>query len=303
MRVLRTFLSSLILLGLAAGIVGLIAREVLLVMAVGVVREAVSEIRNQSVQQGNFVQECLSRGGGSDGESPVSAIQLRFTSDTEFVTEVVCSQTQFESLITSTRELPWMVRKVPGTSGIIWSDARSGIELEVFGRHRAVVIENRTVEYSSDENVDLGIGPVTTCEGYGFTCCALDSQVGLDSQWNQATNCPRSCYSRCVSRPVVLSVATDPYYELETRRVAISSGQSVVFTVLVEVGQASPAQVHLDFGDGQSETGNENTETYTHTYTCSQPSCEYRAKVLITDSKGITSTETLSSSLTVVVTP
>ena len=304
MRILQSLFFSLIVLFIV-GVVGFfIVRELWLIWGVSRVRTSLSQMRQISSNAGLYLQKCKEKGLSDLNQDIIDRIQLRFESSTEFVVEVVCAQFPLSPVLVTTGELPPFVTKLPGSSGIIWGVERSGLALQVWGRSRAIVVEEETVDYegvASREPIVYGAAPVAQCAGYGFTCCALDSSIGQGSQLTGAIDCPRSCYQSCQARPVVLSLTTQPFYDVQTRSVAIGTGESVEFNYVVETPGSTLQQVLIDFGDGFQQAVETPTGSIHHTYSCVSARCEFVATVTVTDVKGNASPMTPLTQVTVVV--
>jgi hypothetical protein len=99
----------------------------------------------------------------------------------------------------------------------------------------------------------------------------------------------------------VLSLNSNPFYDVSTRVVSISAGESVDFAYVIDAGVANNLQVVTDFGDGTTEDSTETTATVTHEYSCPTDVCEYVVSVRAVDAWGIQSTMTAISQLRVQV--
>lgn len=315
MRVLYSLLSSVVAIAIVLAIGFLIAREGLLFWGVSTVRSSITVMRQLAVNAGQYGTECRKL-GVSDDEQAISAIQLRFTSDTEYVVEVVCGQFRLNPLVIETKQLPFMVKKLPGASGIVWGEARSGVRLGVWGRTRSIITENREVAFTSNPDEFLGAGPISSCQGYGYLCCAEESSIGDGDLFSGATDCPKTCFPGCLPRPVVLSLTTDPFYQPETRTLDVSAGEMVTFGYVVtmpplrgkpEEAQSelavSPTQsVVIEYGDGSSDLAVEEAGSFTHAYQCVGARCVYQLSLKVTDINGVSAAVTPVSQLKVVVT-
>jgi hypothetical protein len=304
MRVLRFFLSSFIVIAIVAGVGFLVTREALLIWGMSTLRSSVTKMRSTSVNLEPYVRECQKRGGSDLSESIIERIQTRFTSSTEFEVEVICRQFFLDPIVLDHKQLPPFVMKAPGSSGLIWDNELTSVTLRVWGRSRSLVLTGDTVSYTNDVvSAPIGSGPVAACQGYGFSCCSLESAQGVGDQIPGANDCPKSCFSSCVSRPIILSFSSDPFYEPENRELRIKAGESVVFSYVIDFGPRPMGQIQLSFGDGQSQSFTESEGTIDHVYTCNQAQCVYPAQISATDSQGVTSGTTAVTKITVVVTP
>lgn len=304
MRVLRFLFLSAVLVGVGAVILGLLAREMLLVWGVSVVRSNMSSVRTIAANPQKYSSECLQKGAQPDENlSLIDSLQLRFVSDTEFVVEVVCRQFRLDPIRVTEGTLPPFVQKTAGSSGLFWGEASSAVELNALGRKRTVLVENRKLFYDQPGIVRLGEGPTTVCAGYGFECCAAETAQGIGDQLSGVTDCPRTCFSQCVSRPVVLSFSSDPYVDLQTRVAEATAGQAVTFSYVADFADAVDPVVTIEFGDGQREQLTADTGSASHTYTCTQDVCEYPVAISITDAEGRTSAELPVTKITLRVLP
>lgn len=301
MRIIKFLLSGLLIIGVLGGFVFFIGREVLLLLGVSELKQSVSALRQISTNAGTYYQECR-RKGAADGPDVLGSIQLRFLSEKQYVVEVVCSQFQLDPIVITTKELPFLVTKQSGQSGIIWGEALSGIALEVFGRSTAVWVENSEVKTGNPAELEVSIGPLSSCQGLGYQCCPSDTSVGNGTQYTAVSDCPKTCFSACVERPTVLSFITQPFFDTKTRVLEIGSGEQVEFTYTARMGEVKTGMVSIDFGDGQRADLELPKGSSTHTYTCSSSRCEYKAVLKLVDANGLEAVQADLNSVTVVVT-
>jgi hypothetical protein len=231
----------------------------------------------------------------------MGAFQLRFTSSTEYVVEVICGSFVLDPILVERQELPMFVEKRIGNSGIVWGTGRSGIVLEVFGRSAAIGIENELTFTDSGSANDLGTGPRTACAGYGFQCCQPETTAGQGEQLTGVMDCPRSCFTTCLARPVILSFTTQPFYDQATRTLTVVPNDPVDFAYVASAGNNPSVTVTIEFGDGQTQQLSTLSGLATHTYSCQQARCEYQATVRAVDGDGIEAAATPLTMITVVV--
>lgn len=308
MRVLRSFFLSLVILLVLGGLALVSTREILLTLAVSNLRDSISVLRQIGAQTGPYILECQRKGLSDEEEfdTIVSAVQLRFTSPTSYVIEVVCTQFPSEPIVVAEKKLPWPAEKVMGSSGIVWGGVRSGVTLDVWGRQRSIVSEDLQVTFSSQSDIDLGVGPVTSCAGYGYTCCNPEITEGVGSLVNGVTDCPKTCYLSCTNRPVVLSFTSQPFFDPELRTVTVGSGETVDFNYVIDPRGTGALNVTLDFGDGEVQELTTDAGAAQHVYRCVNRSpqtgdCRFTAMLQSKTSGGVTSAVTPVSQLTVVV--
>lgn len=316
MRFIATFLTISLFVVFLAGVGFYFTREYILYRGVENFKKSVLVL-----QRNNPTSICAEKSTDLLGVGPESAshvVQVRFTSDTEYVSEVLCSGFSFDPYVIETRALDSFVTKDSGSAGILLSAERSGVTLTAFkdledeinqvfktnwtfiGKSRTVVLENNDFVLAQP-NEDLGVTPVSSCEGFGFQCCDVDAEQGVGDPLKGVTSCEQSCYSSCVRRPLVLSLNSNPFFDVTTRVVSVRAGESVDFGYVIDPGVSKNLQVIVDFGDGSTEESTEATATVSHVYSCPSGSCEYIVSVRASDAMGIQSTMTAVSQLKVEV--
>lgn len=299
MRALKFLFISFIVIAVSAVVTGLIAREVILTIASYQVRSDISTLRKIQFNPARYAQECLARGATAEAQV-IEQFQLRFTSDQDYVLEVVCSQFRLDPIVVSRHQLPLIVSKQPGSGGIILGDLPSGITLELYGRSRSIGVVNGQTVFQRFVAEEVSLGPATSCQGYGFECCNPDLSQGLGDQFTGVNDCPRTCFASCQQRPAVLSFSADPGMDLQTRTVEMVNNQPLTFNYVLNAN-GLPFTAQLDFGDGQVEPITELISNTTHTYTCPQSECVYTARISITDQNQVTSATPPLSQLQIVV--
>lgn len=299
MRILKFLLKSgLIILGTLV-IGALLGREVLLLMGVNQVKSSLTTLRRTELN-GDYYQQCIRKGASPiDGEL-FALLQLRFDSDNHYLLEVLCNQYSFDPIVLKEETLPIFVTKVAGDSGLIWGDDLSAVRLEIFGRQTAVGVKNRKI-IRLDHGQALGIAPLTTCQGFGFECCQLESELGQGRQLEEARDCPRTCYESCQARPVLLAFRTDPAVVSYGEPLEIRSGQTVTFSYVLDPGQAEAVKTIIDYGDGQQEEMLAVEAQVSHTYQCQQTACEYQVKLMAENEFGVETADLPINNLRIMV--
>ncbi len=315
MRILRYFLSGLLLVSIIGISAFFIFREVAMYWGVSTLRESVKALA-QAQNQGSYQTQCHQE-GRSIGPNGV-IMQLRFLSDTEYVTEALCNEASTLPISVGRESLPPFVTKVQGESGFIANGSVSGIELAAFEdlgneleqalrvsstyitKSKILQLEEGILLETVDPTV-LGNGPITSCTGYGYTCCRDEAEKGIGDRIAGLFDCEQSCYSQCVSRPLLLSFTSNPFYDIQTRTVTIPTGTTVEFIYVGDGGQSDTVSGFLEFGDGGSEPITEESGQADHTYTCATASCSYVARVLLTDKWGVDSAELPVTKINIVV--
>jgi len=300
MRIIKFFITSFLFVGIVAVVVALIARESVLWIAASRVSASIDDLRAQASSPRSFLNACIAK-GSLDNSSIIDHLQLRFTSPTEYRIEAICSSFPQDPIVVSKSELPMPVHKVAGSGGILWGDERSGVELELFGRHRTVVLEQKIASIVNGK-VDLGtVTPQTTCEGFGYQCCQPESAIGKGTGYTQVTDCPKSCYAACLPRPIVLSFTSDPFPDTATRIVHATVGTTVIFSYVIESDVKGKTAITIEYGDGKSEPQTALSGQATHVYSCPTAQCKYTASISAVDHNGTLSAVTPISSLSLSV--
>jgi hypothetical protein len=302
MRILKSLFFLGIGIGILAGIVFLIARELLLIVAVSQVRSSINLLRRTAANTGAYTQECRQRGATVEETLSIAAVQLRFDTPTSYVLEVVCNQFALDQIVVERQKLPAFAGKTVGSSGLEWGEELSGIGIEVFGRSLGIFVEHGKIWYGPVDKT-LGLpGPLTTCAGHGFKCCQTEISQGVGLVMTEVTDCSQNCFQRCELRPLVLSLSTQPFYEQATRVLTIQSGQPIEVGFVIDPQGAQELKVKLDFGDGTIDRFEEFEGRTSHIYTCAQARCEYEITLQAFNEQDIESVLTSISKVKVVVT-
>lgn len=313
MRILQYSFYSFLFMALSVFVLFIIAQEILIFWGSSKVQSALYDL--PTVELSDVCQEYLNQ----YSEDRISvAYQLRFLSDTEFISEATCQPFNSNATELERYTLPPFVSKIPGSSGVIWGDVRSGLGLTVFKnvydffqshlkinlgllqKEKYIFAEKEVITTSSVADT-YGELPIAACEGYGYQCCDSIAEEGVGSQLLNTTNCERTCFSSCVGRPEVLSFMSDPYPDLNTREVVILPNSQVIFQYLVDPKDPGTSSIVLNFGDGTEETLTDINGTAQHLYTCSTVSCIYDATLTITNTSGRKSVMTPISNLRILV--
>ncbi len=305
MRILRFFITSLLITALLAGTVFVIAREALLFLATNQVKSSITTIARTNYLPGVPHIDCQTQGKITSDMTLINvyAVQLGFSDDQHFTWEVICDSPLREPKVLADYVLPPFVYKIAGSGGLVWRQPYSAFTLEVWGRRRSFILENqslRVTEGSLTQPPDQQ--PVVMCAGMGYQCCQLDSEQGLGAVASEVRDCPLSCFARCQSRPVILSFNTEPYTDAQTRVLEVASGDLISFNYVIDAGAGGDVTTELSFGDGEVSKGTEATATVEHTYRCLAQVCEYRATLEATDARGATSPSSTVNTLTIRVT-
>ncbi|MFZ5376733.1 MAG: hypothetical protein ACOZAN_03655 [Patescibacteria group bacterium] len=337
MRILRFFFSFFVTLTLFGIVISLVMREVMLFIGVNQVKQGLNRIKLVE-NNGSYVNECLLMGGSSADDDLVS-FQLRFISDNEYVIEAICSQYRLSPIEIETVKLKPFIKKEPGKSGIIWDSELSGVTLSVLGRKAMVIVEGKQIKSVYGDSLESTIppGPTASCGGFGFQCCMDDFELGDGDQLLGVTDCPKSCYQSCLSRPVVLSFNTNPFFDTRTRNLTVHSGELVTFSYMASDNQTSEdlgqqlngmdgviytmltflesfmsadskvevkggTTITLYYGDGQQAQFTDLQGSAEHVYTCGGPSCNYQTVIEAKNARGTTSASNVLAKVNITVT-
>lgn len=292
MRVLRTMITSLLGMGIVAVIAFFLTREILLQVAISQLKSSAGRLQKIARNTGGYIQTCREKGIVESTDGAIGSIHLRFTSDTEYVIEVICSQFRLDPIEVERSTLAPLVTKVAGSSGLVWQDEPTLVVLELWGRSRQLGIEDRRIVTEVSQPPFKPIVPITSCEGYGYTCCQPEGYQGEGELLPEAQDCPRTCYTSCIARPIVTAFSTRPFYDQKTRILQVQSGQSVDFSYVIGVDDPETMTVTVDFGDGQQEQFTGATGQTSHTYQCRSGACQYQASVVGTTAAGVSSVVT-----------
>jgi len=287
MRIIRLLLSLLLTGALLGGIGFFVGREILLATAVAQVQDIANEMVKATSRQ-QYWQECVSFAAANSNLSEVKSVELAFTSDTEYQLQVICPQFTFEPVVVDFYTLPQYVTKKPGSGGLVAGEKTiSLVTLGIWGRERSIFIQNQKVASGFGPLQETSsVSPATSCSGYGYSCCQSASQSGEGDSNTQVIDCPKSCFSQCLARPVVLSFNTQPFFD-SNRKVTLKAGETLTLSYVINPGSSAIKEIVLDFGDGQETTSTMLTNTVTHVYRCAQALCQYQVSLTATDVVGV----------------
>lgn len=318
MRILRTILSTFLFFAVISCIIFFLLRELLLYWGVSKIRSSLRELSLAS-NRGSYSSQCMQLGSRVIQGETLVTYQIRFISSSEYIVEAVCEGFSFDPITISQHTLPQFVTKMPGSSGFLMSMQQSGIELEVFApeiskitqstgidvsflsRRKPIVSENGVLLKDSTLGV-VGNGPVTICAGYGYECCNEVSHFGVGDRITGLPDCESSCYSSCATRPVLLSLNTNPLLDQQTRSIEIVSGSPVEFTYVADFGNSTAMNGIIDFGDGKKMPISGLAGQTSHTYDCFSVRCEYSATITLEDNWGVKSAQLETSKVKIIVT-
>src|SRR3989304_5901808 len=111
MRVITVLLYSIVLFTVVGSVGFVLGREVLLQLAISQIATSLGVMRQAAQKSGPYLLECRKKGAAPTEGETISSIQLRFTSDHEYVVEVLCTQFSLDPIIIHQRSLPPFVTK------------------------------------------------------------------------------------------------------------------------------------------------------------------------------------------------
>ena len=236
MRILKIFFTAVLIL-LILGFFGSFAgKQILLSTALRQVKADIKFLSKSSTPSG-LIQDCLEYGTSFSDDGPLVRTQIRFTSGGNYVLESVCEAEESLRSVIKKKSLPPLVRISKSQSGIIQGQEAHGIELYIFDKTGTIYVDNGIVTTTTKSVDDLNIifndGPPTVCGGYGYSCCNDGFQTGQDFQQINALDCPKSCYSSCIEKPVVLNFNSEPAASSDSRIVFLNSADFIEFVYTI----------------------------------------------------------------------
>jgi len=177
MRIIKAFITSLLIIAIVCGTIFFTAREVLLVMATNGVKQSLVLIRDVQQEQ-MYATECMSKGSERDTLGNIHYTQLRFTDLNSFVVEVICNGMEHSPIELAAVDLPPLVYHEVGQSGVRWGED-AGLNFTCLNRVGSTsIIEGMVNNSLKPTQVALTQGPASQCESYGYQCCDIDFQQG-----------------------------------------------------------------------------------------------------------------------------
>ncbi len=330
MRIVKILLTTIAIMGVIGLLIFLAAREVLLIISISRVKQALKSVREVDVNQ-SYLTDCMNRGASRDSEGRMHSTQLRFIDEENYVLEVVCNNMEHNPIKFGEGKLATMVVSQPGQSGIRWGQD-AGLNFICFNRVASIsVVDSITQTSLKASSLAEARGPASICASYSYQCCDLNTQVGEGVLLSEALDCPKSCYQSCLERPLILSFNTKPYYDRLTRTLEISNNQAVTFSYMVTPNQDASFQyfeetddpienfimaidaffsrqadseqvkVYLDYGDGDQEKFTGQRGQVQHIYQCPRFECEYQPKLKVIKENGVESLDNAQNTIKIKV--
>ncbi len=329
MTSIRRFIISLVFVSVGlitvASIGCLIVRETLLWQADQAFKDDLHALRKMKSPT-----TCQKEFGQNVAQDNTVIRQLRFTDSRKYVIELLCPGFPDRPLAQEQRTLGRYVSKLSGAAGIIVypkvSESLIGIVVfqelvhslppalqswlswisrgELIGLVQGDVTSRPLPKSAITSSASqFGIGPVSSCEGYGYSCCDVQTELGMGDSVRDLPSCPTSCFARCLSRPLVASWRSNPMPDWESNVLELPSGGTAEFSyVVADASEASPWTATISFGDGEMMIAKGKDGTVTHSYTCSTGLCDFTATVTVENKNGAQSAKTPLTTLKVAVT-
>jgi hypothetical protein len=282
------------------------------------VKRLANQARDKYWEQCLADNEIIFESQKSKPRIPLKGYRLRFTSDTHYLIEAVCTSTFKGPFQVMDKSLGFGVKKLKGSgifipvtqTGVVESgeeDAATAMVLlgdRYIGREVGLVDGLQVSRLTSPQNwfSEGEQAAETECEGWGNSCCDPVTQVGVGTPEERVLDCRGQCYEVCRERPIIVYFNSDPLMNTVSRSVVIT-GSEVVVTFGFEVADTDSqiALVVLNFGDGEKYTAKSTKETAEHTYRCAQGTCRFEAKIEATDSEGLKLADSRLSEITVIL--
>jgi len=334
MKILQ-FLFSFGLILIILGVISIFGtREILVWISMEKMRGDFSNLKKR-VLDGEFIGNCT----GLGNFNTPGVAQIRFQDKQNYTLEVICGDVQSSPIISSKEQLPPLVEKIFGDSGVTdLSDEMSEVAINVLGR-KAVIKQNEagdlTWSYGEISEEHSVAGPPAACSAYGLTCCSTTEEEGYGKGIQGALDCPKSCFEGCWERPLILSFNTQPYYSTDSRTLTINSGEEVEFNYVISESQKDVfadsslrdqgttssvilavvsqwfekkvqtqtglQSVAIDYGDGAKALDTQTAGVFTHKYLCNKPICQYKVNLKATNQQGAEAQATNINSVDVIV--
>lgn len=317
MRFLR-YVVVFLLLAVTLTVVGLLAwQEITLATGKQHLAQQLEDYTGTALPPQTF-DYCKQLGTVSTAGRPLFTVQVRFIDSKQFVIEAVCDQYEFAPLELVQSALSAGVVKVPGSAGFAFGPGVWRVDLQadasflpgpvreqalikqLLSRTASVIVADGRLVADASLESSQPAEPITTCEGYGFTCCTPVAEQG-EGESLPASDCSAACFARCQQLPQVFWLATSNGYDREQRTATVSRGELVTFSFVGDALDPATTTARLDFGDGNSWEGPMQIESVNHQYSCEISQCQYVASVTLTDQAGLPSVSTVNSRLTVFV--
>lgn len=330
MRILKTFIVSIIVIAIFGGLSFLAAREILLLTALSRIKQSLTQVREADQNQ-TYLTDCMNRGASRDERGRIHHTQLRYIDKNSYVLEVVCNGMEHNPIEFGQGELPKLVEHQAGQSGMRWGE-NAGLNFICLDRVGSLSVIEGIYKTSLKPSVVLNFtGPVSACESYGYQCCDQSTQVGEGELVVAALDCPQTCHVECLERPLILSFNTQPYYNRINRTLEVKRNTTVIFSYMVAPNQDAsfifyeetddPVEsliimvesffvkkaeeealnVILDYGDGDSDEFSGLRGQVQHVYQCNKSECDFEASIKVVKENGVESLDAIQNKILIKV--
>ena len=195
---------TLTTLGIGAIVVIFLLPTFRLELATQQLNLSVKRLQNLALKD-RFNGACAGSQTTSSNNTAVSAYQIRFVNESDYVLEAICSRIGGGTVEVGSRSLPTGVTKTAG-SGLIWPvqdvaggtyESKSAITIASEDLSKVISLEEKLKISSGNKVASLIPGPnapATTCEGWGLQCCPDAGFVGEIQFANPIINQRTSCF-------------------------------------------------------------------------------------------------------------
>ena len=246
-----------------------------------------------------------------DNEHPVTGVQLRFETNTDYVIEGICVGGPNHTFTHKRGKLKFGVEKSQGQSGIklnfsedSWYAPDQTIALEFFKTYRFVSLLEKKVTNARTLSAPItntsGQTPATACAGWGNQCCLGDLVGEGSAQPFGVLDCQGACFNSCTHRPIVTVFSAEPYPD-QNRIVNVRVSQPVNFSWVVQEYDEETVNISLNYGDGIVDQFPTRKGSSQHTYSCPTNTCRYIATLTSTDASNHTNEVSRKTNLTIIV--
>jgi len=323
MDVLKIFFKSLLISFFLSVVTLFGLREYLIVKTttqIGLAYRQLFHDYNTGAQE----KACALELGRERDRSAENVYQLRFIDRHNYRLEVLCGGLVSNAILIKQEALPPLVYKnAIGSGFIVAKQQKEVVGFRAF-YHSAVNWQDQLLKQAPFLSKDFYLvkndyklveknnyqnqmpinqtGPVTNCNGYGFSCCDPNLTLGQGQKMSQALDCPENCFATCQPRPVILAFNANGNYDIYSKTIKITNHDTVDFVATVSKNHTLVSYAEIDFGDGQKQKINHlNKIEAEHQYDCNQTQCGYIAKVKLVTNGGVSSLDSSIAQIKVIV--
>lgn len=263
----------------------------------------VNALTNTNKQLQQYTPMCQQASSASQDSTPLG-VQLRFTNNTHYVIELVCSLIEDSPIKIREGNLLPLITKDPGSAGFYYAVSGQNdawVSLGSLGKHAYITLKDDTVSLHDTAETVLNSLPKSECDSFGYSCCNDGSLLGEgEARIDGVTDCPGKCFPVCQKVPYVELFASDPAATIDTRELTLTQATNdIVFNYGVNSANGKITEVQIDYGDGATDSSTLPQGVFTHTYNCSGP-CKYTVSLQARDITGKVSIATQESKIYIV---